>query len=218
MEKQHSKFVRQIPNGLTTIRLVLTVVFLAMILYAPRLHEEKPWRYLMAAFSLFVIAGITDMVDGMVARALNATSKFGRIVDPLADKILVVGAFICFAIIGQPRLANFEFSETWMGIFHWTAAGALTIRELGVTILRHIAESRGVAFGAAVSGKIKMFVQSFGIGTVLVGWAFVSRPWGDWFTLITYILMVIITIYSGIESFLRPIRPETQSSPDEKDV
>jgi phosphatidylglycerophosphate synthase len=77
-------------------------------------------------------------------------------------------------------------------------------REVFVTILRHIAESRGVSFAATVTGKVKMFVQSVGIGTVMVKWAFVSRPWGDWFTVIMFALMLIVTIVSGIKSLQRP--------------
>lgn len=198
--------IRHIPNALTVGRLIMTLVFLGMILYAPHAGRDKPAKLLMTAFTLFVIAGLTDIVDGWVARTFNATSRFGRTVDPLADKFLVCGAFICFAIVGQPLLANFHF-PVWLGhAIRWGAAGVLFAREVVVQTLRHIAESRGVNFGAVVSGKIKMFLQSFGIGTVLIGWSFVSRAWGDWFTLITYILMVGFTIYSGIESLRRPIK------------
>lgn len=160
----------------------------------------------MSAFVLFVIAGLTDIVDGHIARKFNVTSQFGRTVDPLADKILVCGTFFCFAIVAQPKLANFGWSDTTLHLLRWGTAVILFAREIVVQTLRHIAESRGVNFGAVVYGKIKMFLQSFGIGTVIIGWAFVSRPWGDWFTLVTYILMVAITIISGIQALRRPIR------------
>jgi len=75
-----------------------------------------------------------------------------------------------------------------------------------VQTLRHIAESRGVNFGAVISGKIKMFLQSFGVGTVMIGWAFVSREWGDWFTVVTFIVVAGFTVYSGIDSLRRPIK------------
>jgi len=203
---------RHIPNALTVGRLALTLVFLLMVLYAPRLGEAKPWPFLTAAFVLFVIAGLTDVVDGTIARALGVTSKFGRLLDPLVDKVLVCGAFICFALVGQPRFANFlvapyELPEWLFDVFRWLTAVILAVREVGVTILRHVAEARGVAFGAVVSGKIKMFLQSFAIGTVVIGWAFVSRTWGDWFTVVTFVLMLAITVASGIQSLCRPIRP-----------
>jgi CDP-diacylglycerol--glycerol-3-phosphate 3-phosphatidyltransferase len=205
MEKQKlKKMFRHIPNALTLGRLALTLIFLGVILYAPQTGRDKPAGVLLTAFVLFVVAGLTDIVDGYLARLFEVTSKFGRIVDPLADKILVCGSFLCFAAVGQPRLNAFEFSATTLALIQWGTAAALCAREIGVQILRYVAESRGVNFGAVVSGKIKMFLQSFGIGTVLIGWAYVSRPWGDWFTIITYFLMVAVTIYSGIDSLRRP--------------
>lgn len=198
--------IRHIPNILTIARLGMTGVILGLILYAPQTGQDKPSNLLLWAFILFVIAGLTDIVDGHIARRFNATSKFGRTVDPLADKVLVCGSFICFAIVGQPTLAHFHFPE-WAGdTIRWTTVAILLLREVIVQTLRHIAESRGINFGAAVWGKVKMFLQSFGIGTVLIGWAYVSRPWGDWFTLITFGLMAAVTVISGIDALKRPIK------------
>jgi CDP-diacylglycerol--glycerol-3-phosphate 3-phosphatidyltransferase len=203
---KQNNVIRHIPNVLTVARLVMTAVFLGMILYAPTAGREKPANILTTAFVLFVIAGLTDIVDGHIARTYNATSKFGRTVDPLADKILVCGAFICFALVGQPRLASFGFPEWLLQTVRWGTAAILLLREVVVQTLRHIAEARGVNFGAVVWGKIKMFLQSFGIGTVLIGWAFVSRPWGDWFTITIYALIVLVTVLSGIQSLTRRIK------------
>lgn len=209
--KNDRRIVRHIPNALTLARLVMTIVFLIMILLAPR-YGPKPWFFLTIGFSLFVIAGLTDIVDGIVARAFNVTSKFGRTLDPLADKVLVCGAFVCFAIVAQPKLANFQFSELTLNIIRWGIAIILAAREILVQTLRQVAESRGVNFGAVWSGKLKMFIQSFGIGTVVIGWAFVSRPWGDWFTIITFAIMAIVTILSGIQALQRPIKPPLDKS------
>ena len=93
-----------IPNILTFGRFVLTVVFLVMILYSPAVDAGARSLFLDIAFVIFVVAGLTDMVDGAIARRLNVASRFGRMLDPLADKVLVCGAFICFAIIGEPKL------------------------------------------------------------------------------------------------------------------
>ena len=87
--------IRFVPNALTLLRLVLTVIFLAMLLMAGRMDDDKPATFLTIAFVLFVVAAVTDIIDGKVARKYDVTSKFGRLVDPLADKILVCGAFIC---------------------------------------------------------------------------------------------------------------------------
>jgi CDP-diacylglycerol--glycerol-3-phosphate 3-phosphatidyltransferase len=181
------------------MRLGLTIVFLSMILYWPH-FTDRP-SFLDGAFVLFVIAGLTDIVDGHVARRWNATSKFGRMIDPLVDKILVCGAFICFAIIGQPKL--FDWGPVPLGIVHWTVAGILIVREAYVTVLRHMAEARGINFAAVKLGKIKMFIQVFAIGTVLIKVAHVPAVWGHWFTLVVFALMVVVTVASGLQATRR---------------
>ena len=197
--------LKLIPNILTFGRLVLTIIFLIMILYSPPryAHGEIPFPgFLDIAFILFVIAGLTDMIDGAVARKLNVTSKFGRMVDPLVDKALVCGTFICFAIIGEPKL--FNLSPAVLAIIHWSVAGILTAREVYVTVLRHVAEARGVNFAATVSGKIKMFVQSFVIGTVIMKMAHVQTAvWGYWFTTVTFAIMLVVTVISGLRATQR---------------
>jgi CDP-diacylglycerol--glycerol-3-phosphate 3-phosphatidyltransferase len=198
--------LKLVPNILTFGRLVLTIVFLVMILLAPQYYAEGevPFPgFLDVAFILFVIAGLTDIVDGYAARRLNVTSKFGRMVDPLADKILVCGAFVCFAIIGRPKL--FDLSPAVLTAIHWIVAAILIAREAYVTTLRHIAEARGVNFAATKSGKIKMFLQSFAIGTVVIKMAHVqTATWGYWFTTVTFTLMLAVTIISGIRATQRP--------------
>jgi CDP-diacylglycerol--glycerol-3-phosphate 3-phosphatidyltransferase len=197
--------LKWIPNILTLGRLILTIVFLVMILLAPPYYAdgEVPFPgFLDIAFIIFVIAGLTDMVDGLAARSLNVASKFGRMMDPLADKILVCGAFICFAIIGQPKL--FTLGPATLSVIHWSVAAILIAREAYVTTLRHIAEARGVNFAATVSGKIKMFTQSFAIGTVVIKMAHVqTAAWGYWFTTITFSIMLIATVYSGLRATRR---------------
>jgi len=198
--------LKQVPNILTMGRLVLTIIFLVMILMAPKYYAdgEVPFPgFLDVAFILFVVAGLTDIADGIAARRLNVTSKFGRIVDPLADKVLVCGAFICFGIIGQPKL--FDLGSGTLTVIHWSVAGVLIAREVYVTVLRHIAESRGINFAATVSGKIKMFLQSFAIGTVIIKMAHVqTAAWGYWFTTVVFTLMLVVTVISGIRATQRP--------------
>jgi CDP-diacylglycerol--glycerol-3-phosphate 3-phosphatidyltransferase len=194
-----------IPNILTFGRLVLTIVFLIMILYSPPryAHGEIPFPgFLDIAFILFVIAGLSDIADGIVARKLNVTSKFGRMLDPLADKALVCGAFVCFAIIGEPKL--FDFKPATLAAIQWSVAAIIILREAYVTALRHIAEARGINFASTVSGKVKMSLQSFAIGTVIIKMAHVqTAAWGYWFTTIVFIFMLAITIVSGIKATQR---------------
>ena len=197
--------LKWIPNILTLGRLVLTIAFLVMVLLAPPYYAdgEVPFPgFLDIAFIIFVIAGLTDMVDGLAARSLNVASKFGRMMDPLADKILVCGAFICFAIIGQPKL--FSLGPATLSVIHWSVAAILIAREAYVTTLRHIAEARGINFAATVSGKIKMFLQSFAIGTVVIKMAHVqTATWGYWFTTITFAIMIAATVISGLRATKR---------------
>jgi CDP-diacylglycerol--glycerol-3-phosphate 3-phosphatidyltransferase len=186
--------VKLLPNILTFIRLGLSVVFLLMVLYSPGVARQS--LFLDGAFVLFVVAGLTDIVDGIVARRFDATSKFGRMIDPLVDKVLVCGAFVCFAIIGEPKL--FGLSGVALAIVHWFVVVVLVLREAYVTVLRHIAEAKGINFAATRSGKFKMLTQSFAIGTVLVKMAHVEAAWGDWFTAATYAVMVSATAVSGV--------------------
>ena len=194
--------LKQIPNILTLGRVVLAVVFLIMLLYSPQ--AENHAKFLDIAFVLFLVTALTDIFDGKVARALNVTSKFGRMMDPLADKTLVCGSFICFALLGQPKL--FSLPDHQLAIIHWFVAGVLIAREAYVTTLRHIAEARGINFAATSSGKLKMFLQSFAIGTVVVKMAHVqTATWGHWFTTVTFIIMLTATVVSGIRSTRRKI-------------
>jgi CDP-diacylglycerol--glycerol-3-phosphate 3-phosphatidyltransferase len=206
--------LKHIPNILTFGRLVLTIVFLIMILLAPPYYTdgEVPFPgFLDIAFIIFVVAGLTDIVDGLAARRLNVTSKLGRMVDPLADKVLVCGAFICFAIIGEPKL--FGLGNVALAIIHWLVAGILIAREAYVTVLRHIAEARGVNFAATKSGKIKMFLQSFAIGTVIIKTAHVqTAAWGNWFTTITFIIMLTATVISGFRATQRSCWKEASAN------
>ncbi len=197
--------VKHIPNILTFGRLILTIVFLAMLLMSPRFYAqgERPFPdFLDYAFIIFAIAGLTDVIDGPVARRLNIATKFGRMLDPLIDKVLVCGAFVCFAKIGEPKL--FDFTPAVMSVIQWSTVGIIILREVYVTILRHIAEARGVNFAATTSGKIKMFIQIFAIGTVVIKIAHVQTAvWGYWFTTITLAVTLTVTIISGLRATQR---------------
>ncbi len=208
--------LRLIPNILTFGRLVLTIVFLIMVLLSPPYYAngEVPFPgFLDIAFIIFVTAGLTDTVDGLAARKLNVASKFGRMMDPLADKVLVCGTFICFAIIGEPKL--FGLGPGALAVIQWSVAGILIAREAYVTTLRHIAEARGVNFAATISGKVKMFLQSFAIGTVVMKMAHVqTATWGYWFTTVTFVIMLAATVISGLRATRRSCRKQAVTPSD----
>ena len=192
--------LKLVPNILTLGRLVLTVFLLIMLLYSP--NAQNRTSFLDTAFIVFLIAGLTDIVDGPIARHYGIATKFGRIMDPLADKILVCGAFISFAWIGEPTL--FNLPPITLKIIHWLIAGIIIAREAYVTILRHTAEAHGINFAATASGKIKMFLQSFTIGVTIVKMAHAQNlNWGYWFISITFSVMLIGTVISGLTATRR---------------
>lgn len=198
--------IKFVPNILTVARLVLSLVILGMILSLPadQTHNTATAvsRYTDWLFVLFLIACLTDAIDGKIARSYNVASKFGRMLDPLVDKVLVCGGFIALAVIGEPKL--FDFSPLTLSIIHWGIAGIITLRELVMTIVRHIAESRGINFAATAAGKIKMFVQSFALGTILVKMAhFPDAAWANWLTLFLLAAAAVLTVISAMPSMRR---------------
>jgi len=158
----------QTPNALTALRLTLAVVFVWM-LDAFELSAEGD-RLAWAAAALFALAALTDALDGWLARRWNAISVFGRVMDPLADKLLVLSAFILLAGPGfhaDTHAGTFWRIEQASGITGWMACVILA-RELLVTSLRGVCESRGVDFSASFTGKAKMVVQSVGVPIILI--------------------------------------------------
>jgi CDP-diacylglycerol--glycerol-3-phosphate 3-phosphatidyltransferase len=161
-------------------------------------HGEVLW--LNIAFIVYLIAIITDFLDGFLARRWHVEGAFGRVVDPFVDKVLVLGSFIFFA--GK----NFAIPNSVMtstGVSPWMVVVILA-RELLVTSLRGDSESSGQAFGAQFSGKLKMGFQSGTILAILLFvnyrnilspqgqlWAMHFRDFCIWSTL-------VITIYSGL--------------------
>lgn len=139
----------------------------------------------LIALVIFAVAGITDSVDGYIARKYNQISDFGKFMDPIADKLLVFAALIIFVERGQ--------MPSW-------AAMAILTREFAVTSLRLVAVEGGIVLAAGTSGKIKTVVS-------IVGICFMLSPVRD-FTLgfltvndTAVWLMVILTLWSGVDYF-----------------
>lgn len=115
-----------------------------------------------AAFYVFIIAVLSDILDGYLARRNKETTDFGRIADPFVDKIIVCGGFIIFVLYAQQMLAP------WMVV-------VIVSREFMVNSLRGYAESKGVMFPSDVWGKLKMFLQSATVCGLLMMFAFFSE-------------------------------------------
>jgi CDP-diacylglycerol--glycerol-3-phosphate 3-phosphatidyltransferase len=169
---------RKLPNQITVARMLLAGAFFSLLGLCEPGAPSARWM-LNSALAVYVLAGLTDVLDGWIARRFNLTSAFGRIADPVTDKVLVVGAFAMLAG------ANFAMAAppAGQGAFEWDLPAWLTgrmhsavqawmvvvvlAREFLVTAIRGYSESRGLAFHATVYGKIKMFLQSVAICAVL---------------------------------------------------
>jgi len=172
-----------LPNKLTTGRLGLTAVF--VICFA----VDFPLRY-TAAFAVFVIAALTDLLDGMIARRWNLSTDFGKLMDPLADKILTASAFICLIAFGA--------------IPGW-AVILIISREFLITGLRSLAAAKGRVIPADNLGKHKTTWQMITITyfLLLISIAEIQHPaWlpQAWFvgTHIFVPLTVVLSVYSGL--------------------
>jgi len=128
-------------NILTISRFFLAIVFFVLLSFRGTVMRDL-------ALVTFVLAGVTDFLDGYFARKWSTLSDFGRIADPFVDKILICGAFIFFITQQDPDVRV----RAWMVV-------VLVAREFLVNGLRSFAESRGVPFGATILGKLKMCVQ-----------------------------------------------------------
>jgi CDP-diacylglycerol--glycerol-3-phosphate 3-phosphatidyltransferase len=179
-----------LPNKLTASRFVLTFAFLAVMFSEVAFHQT-------IALVLFIAAGITDLLDGEIARRRKLITNFGILMDPLADKIMVCSAFIAFVGLG--------WMPAWMVI-------VVVARELAITGLRLLAASRNVVLAAERYGTHKTISQIVAIIAVLVwqsyeqwgppgafvfGWTVNGRPWVEWFSQISEWAAVILTFVSG---------------------
>lgn len=166
-----------IPNILAFIRLLIAPVMFWIILN-PQLFTDMgwhiSWNYFIATL-LFVIASTTDFFDGYVARELDQITIVGQILDPLADKMLTLAAFLGLMMTGA--------ASVW-------AIYIIIVRELFITGLRTLSLSEGIDISASWAGKVKTVAQMIAIGFLLMHW-----PFGD---LLLWIA-VALTLYSGGE-------------------
>jgi CDP-diacylglycerol--glycerol-3-phosphate 3-phosphatidyltransferase len=177
-----------IPNAITLSRLVLTLVVLILI------SVERLW---IVTTIIFVIAVLTDFVDGYLARKWNQITPLGRIMDPFVDKLIIGGTMIFLV----PLPAS--------GVTAWMTFIVIA-REMFITTLRSVLEGSGIDFSAKLSGKLKMLLQSIVVPICLLSLSPTFESWlgsgASQFRLIRDILlwaMVAITLYSGLEYIWR---------------
>ena len=154
------------------------------------------------AVVIFIVASVTDAVDGYIARKKGLVTALGRVLDPFVDKVLVCGAFIIFAGPGFVDADGHNVTEVtaWMVV-------VIVGRELLVTGLRGFSESRGKAFGASLHGKVKMWMQSIAAPAVLLIVAHEhSWPEATWPSITKKALvwaMVVVTTLSAVQYIIR---------------
>lgn len=163
----------QIPNVLTIGRILFIPLFILILTLG---HSQG--SHLLAAI-IFAVASITDYLDGYLARKWNVVSNFGKFADPMADKLLVMSAFIMLIELGM--------APAWV-------VAIIICRELAVTGLRLLlVETGGTVLAAAMLGKIKTFSQMFAIIFLLLHWNLIGQ-------LLLYIAL-FFTIYFGYDYF-----------------
>ncbi|MBN8205890.1 CDP-diacylglycerol--glycerol-3-phosphate 3-phosphatidyltransferase [Microbacterium esteraromaticum] len=181
---------RQLPNAITIARIPLAIVFFVMLLVAGPLGEDDiVMRWIAGA--LFVVAISTDWVDGFLARKYDIVSDFGKLWDPIADKLLTGAGFLGLAILGEVG---------------WWLVIIILVREWAITVHRFVIVHEHVV-AAAWMGKLKTAVQG-----VALSWALLPlhtvigmEPW----VVVTQVLMVValvLTVASGIDYVVAQVR------------
>jgi CDP-diacylglycerol---glycerol-3-phosphate 3-phosphatidyltransferase len=179
-----------VPNALTTLRIAMVPVFGWALLHDG--GHSPGWRWL--AYALFVVAMITDKVDGDIARKHNLITNFGKIADPIADKAITGMAFIGLSVIHP-------FFDAWLW---WTITVVVLVREWAVTFAR-LSIARQVVMAARQSGKVKTMAQALALGAFVAPFGDLSGGWHTpglvvwWLASALMAVAVVLTITSGIE-------------------
>jgi CDP-diacylglycerol---glycerol-3-phosphate 3-phosphatidyltransferase len=172
-----------IANIITVVRILLAPLFIGMLLADD--GALGPLRY--AAAALFVIAIVTDSLDGYLARSRNLVTDLGKILDPIADKVLIGAALVALSLLG----------ELW-----WWVTIVTLVREVGITVFRFIA-LRDRVIAADWSGKIKTVVQAVAVSLLLFPfWV----QLGEWYHVVGYVLIglaLVLTVYSGADYLVK---------------
>ncbi|MFI4860161.1 MAG: CDP-diacylglycerol--glycerol-3-phosphate 3-phosphatidyltransferase [Phycisphaerales bacterium JB063] len=189
---------KNIPNLLTVLRLFLAGGLFALLAFY-RFDTGVAWL-LIPAIVMFIAAAVTDALDGYLARKWEVVSKFGRIMDPFCDKVLVLGAVVFLA---GPGFVDAHGSGALVsGVYPWMVVLVIS-RELLVTGIRGEMESTGHNFGANVWGKLKMVLQSVVVPVVLlIVLLFEADPrrfgWLAWVRDVLVYATVLVTLLSGL--------------------
>ena len=170
---------RQLPNAITIVRILCAPVFLWMLLADGGADGALRWW----AAVLFIVAIATDGIDGYLARANDIVTDLGKLLDPIADKVLTGFAFMGLSILGE---------------LPWWITIVVLVREVGITVYRFAVVSDHV-LAAAWMGKLKTLAQGVALSLALLPlWTLVGE-WIYWVNGVTMAIAVILTIASGVD-------------------
>lgn len=193
-----------LPNTLSLIRVLLVPVFVATLLF---MNFDSIWAYIVPAI-VYILTGLTDMLDGQIARRCNLVTDFGKFIDPLADKFMVIGSQI--AILVWMLLRG---ERTLALVFVWVVL-VILLRELGVTSLRLVvAGNSGIVVAASIWGKLKTVSQMVGTVAILIEPVIPVAVFSEYHVL-SYAFMAIMlftTLFSGID-YLKAYMPYVDSN------
>lgn len=171
--------MRNVPNILTLLRIAAVPVVVWLL-------RDPSSKTAFITFGVFLLATVTDFLDGYVARRFGQTTALGQLLDPLADKLLVISALVMLALMErQPSIPD------WLLV-------TIISRELAVTGLRSIAASEGIVLGAEATGKLKMILQSIGIHALILHYSY----FGVNFHLVgltTLLSSTVVGVWSAVE-------------------
>jgi CDP-diacylglycerol--glycerol-3-phosphate 3-phosphatidyltransferase len=168
-----------LPNLITVVRILLAPLFIWMLLADAGQDGTLRWW----AALLFILAIATDGIDGAIARRHNLVTDLGKLLDPIADKVLTGGALVCLSILG----------ELW-----WWVTIVILVREIGITVFRFVM-LRDRVIPASRGGKLKTVMQSVAISLALVPLWLVLGDWVYWVNWTAMALALVLTVITGID-------------------
>ena len=196
----------RLPNAITIARILLVPVF--VIAFA---IPGTSWR--LVAFAVFCIAGLSDALDGLAARKLNAGSDFGRMLDPIADKVLVAVALMMLVAEGSVReFTEFNWDPNLRSLLRLVPALIILSREILVSGLREFLAETRVKIRVTAVAKLKTTIQMIAIGAMILGpIADEYLPGASYFAYAALWVAAALTVYTGVAYFnegSKHIRPQ----------
>ena len=181
-----------LPNLITVVRILLAPVFIWLLLADAGQDGALRW----AAAVLFILAIATDGIDGAIARRNNQVTDLGKLLDPIADKVLTGGALVSLSILG----------ELW-----WWVTIVILVREIGITVFRFVMLKDRV-IPASRGGKLKTVLQSVAISLALVPLWLLLGDWVHWVNGAVMAAALVATVITGVD-YLLAARRDTRGAP-----